>query len=71
MTKQRGQADAGPAGDIAHRRIGTMLGDDVTRDRENLAAIFFCVGSHGLLDKWIGDPYKWIGDPIINGSAIH
>jgi hypothetical protein len=48
MTKQCGQADTGPASDIAHRRVSTMLGDGVTRDRENLAAIFFCVGSHGL-----------------------
>ena len=47
MTKQRGQPDARPTGDIAHRRVGTVLGDRVTRDVKNLAAIFFCVGSHG------------------------
>jgi hypothetical protein len=34
MTKQCGQSDVGPAGDISHRRIGAMLGDDVTRDRK-------------------------------------
>jgi len=32
MTKQCGQPDVGPAGDISHGRVGTMLGDDVTRD---------------------------------------
>jgi len=48
MTKQCGQAYAGAAGDIAHRRLRAMLGDNVTRDREDLAAIFLCVGSHGL-----------------------
>lgn len=48
MTKHRSQPDAGPVGDIAHRHVGTMRRDDVTRDPENLAAIFFCVGSHGL-----------------------
>jgi hypothetical protein len=32
MTKQCGQPDVGPAGDISHGRIDTMLGDDVTRD---------------------------------------
>jgi hypothetical protein len=32
MAKQCGQSDVGSAGDISHGRIGTMLGDDVTRD---------------------------------------
>ncbi len=32
MTKQCGQPDVGPAGDISHGRIDSMLGDDVTRD---------------------------------------
>jgi hypothetical protein len=46
MTKQGCQAHTGAAGDIAHRGLGAMLGDDVTRDREDLIAIFFGVGSH-------------------------
>jgi NAD(P)-dependent dehydrogenase (short-subunit alcohol dehydrogenase family) len=68
MTKQCGQPDAGPAGNIAHRRVGTMLGDDVTRDRENLAAIFFASARMDCLDKRISDPYNWIGDPL---NTVH
>jgi len=48
MTKQCGQPDVGPAGDISHRRIGTMFGDDVTRDCKEMAVIFSGVGSHGF-----------------------
>jgi hypothetical protein len=32
MTKQRGQADVGPAGNVSHGRIDTMLGDGLPRD---------------------------------------
>jgi hypothetical protein len=46
MTKQRGQPDAGAAGNIAHGRVDTVLCDDVTRDRENMVVIFPSVGSH-------------------------
>jgi hypothetical protein len=48
MAKQCGQPDAGPAGDISHGRLGTMLCDDVARDRKYMAVIFSGVGSHGL-----------------------
>jgi len=48
MTKQCSQTDTGPAGKIAHRDVGAVLGGDVSRDRENVAAIFLGVGSHGL-----------------------
>ena len=41
-----GAYGAAPAGDISHRHVGAMLGDDLTRDREEMAVIFFCVGSH-------------------------
>jgi len=48
MTQQCGQPDAGPTGDIAHRRIDTILADDVTRDRKQVVIIFSRVGSHAL-----------------------
>jgi hypothetical protein len=48
MAKQRGQPDVGPAGDISHGRIGTMFGDDVTRDCKEMAVIFSGVGPHGF-----------------------
>ncbi len=46
MTKQRGQSDAGAAGNIAHGRVDAVLCDDVTRDSENMVVIFPSVGSH-------------------------
>jgi hypothetical protein len=48
MAKQCCQPDVGPAGDIAHGRIDTVLGDDVTRDCKEMAVILSGVGSHGL-----------------------
>jgi hypothetical protein len=60
MTKQRGQSDLGPARYIAHGRVDTVLGDDLSRDRKEMGSIFLGVGSHRFLDKRITDPYIWI-----------
>jgi hypothetical protein len=56
VSEQCGQPDVCPAGYISHGRIGTMLGNDVARDFEEVAVIFLGVGSHGELT---------------NGSLIH
>ena len=70
MAKKCGQPDVGPAGDISHGRVGTMLADDVARDRKEMVVVFSGVGSHGLFDNRISDPYSafgiWISDPIIH-----
>lgn len=58
MTKQCRQPNVSPTGDISHGRIDTMRGNGVTRDCKQMAVIFFGVGSHVDLDKWIGDPYN-------------
>jgi hypothetical protein len=66
MTKQRGQSDLGPARYVAHGRVDTVLGDDLSRDRKEMGSIFLGVGSHGSLDKRITDPYIWItGSDIV------
>jgi hypothetical protein len=56
MTKQRGRPDFCPAGDISHRRIGAMLGDDLTRDREKMAVIFFASARIGAQEIAKGAP---------------
>jgi hypothetical protein len=67
MTKQRGQSDLGPARYIAHGRVDTVLGDDLSRDRKEMGSILLGVGSHRSLDKRITDPYIWItGSDAVN-----
>lgn len=69
MAEQCSQPKVGPAGNIAHRYIGPVLGNDVTRDCEEVAVNFFSALIKRL-DKWIDGPYIWISDPNINGSAV-
>jgi len=44
--KQRGQPDIGSAGDIPHGGIGTILGDNLARDRKEAAVILAGISSH-------------------------
>ncbi len=46
MAKQGGQPYVGPAGDVPHGRIGSVLGDHVARDRQEMAVILSGIGSH-------------------------
>jgi hypothetical protein len=58
VTEQRREPYVGSACDVAHRRIGALLGDDGARDGEQVVAILPGVGPHPPL------PAIRIGDPL-------